>query len=270
MTNKVLINMIGGNFQHDVCSSAGSIPTHIEWVKNIHSSPISIYIDYAIPQNTDKSKLNFAWLQESSTIFSSLHDWVKQNISFLEENFTYIFTHDTRLLHLSNKFKYVICNARPWVTDIGIHSKSKLVSMIASNKNMCYEHTVRQKAIEKFRSKLDLFGRDFHYIDNKITGLKDYAFSVAMENSTYPLGYTEKIADCFATGTIPIYYGCREISNIFNPDGILWLDDNFKLEDLSFDLYYTKMDAIKDNFNRIQSLPTAEDYIYTNYIKPIL
>ena len=81
---------------------------------------------------------------------------------------------------------------------------------------------------------------------------------------------TEKIADCFATGTIPIYYGCKDIGKVFNEDGIIWLDGTFKIEDLSFDLYHSKMDAIKDNFNRIKNLPTAEDYIYSTYIKPIL
>jgi hypothetical protein len=142
--------------------------------------------------------------------------------------------------------------------------------MIASNKSLCDEHAYRQEVVKKYRDQLNLFGLGYNEIDNKLIGLKDYAFSITMENSTYPLGYTEKIADCFATGTIPIYYGCKDIGKVFNEDGIIWLDDNFKIEDLSFDLYYSKMDAIKDKFNRIKNLPTAEDYIYSMHIKSIL
>lgn len=267
---KQKINMIGGGFQHDICSSAENVPEYIEWVKDNHTALISIHIDYAIQNTVDKSKMNFAWIQESSTINVSLIDWVKENINYLEENFELIFTHDTRLLPLSSKIKQVICNAKPWVKDIKIHDKTKLVSMIASSKVMCKEHAFRQEIVHKFKDKLDLYGRGHNQINNKIEGLKNYCFSITMENSTYPLGYTEKIADCFATGTIPIYYGCKEIDTLFNADGIIWLDEDFKIEDLSYDLYYSKMPAIKDNFNRIKNWPTAEDFLYLNYIKPLL
>ena len=266
---KQKINMVGGGFQHEICSSAGSVPQHIEWVKTSYTASVSIHIDYAIKQPVDKSKRNFAWIQESSTINVLLLEWVKQNIPYLEDNFELIFTHDTRLLPLSSKMRHVICNARPWVQDIGVHGKTKLVSMIASNKVMCYEHVIRQEVVSMFKNQVDLFGRGYNEISDKIIGLKEYCFSITMENSTYPVGYTEKIADCFATGTIPIYYGCKEVNTLFNPEGILWLDQGFKVEDLSFDLYYSKMPAIQDNFNRIKNWPVAEDYIYSKYIEPL-
>jgi hypothetical protein len=264
---KQQINMVGGGFQHDVCSSAGSVPEYIEWVKDTHDALISIHIDYGVQQPVDKTKLNFAWIQESSTINVSLQDWIKNNVTYLEENFELVFVHDTRLLPLSNKFKHVICNARSWVKDIGIHPKTKLVSMIASNKVMCYEHMLRQQVVNVFRDKVDLYGRGHNEIPDKIYGLKDYCFSITMENHTYPLAYSEKLSDCFATGTIPIYYGCEEVNTLFNPEGILWLYQDFKIEDLSFDLYYSKIKAIEDNFNLIKSWPIAEDYLYYTYIK---
>jgi isopentenyl phosphate kinase len=45
------------------------------------------------------------------------------------------------------------------------------------------------------------------------------------ENSIYPKYYTEKITDCFATGTIPIYYGDRSIGEDFDMNGIIFMDD---------------------------------------------
>lgn len=269
MNYKQKINMIGGGFQHDICSSAGSVPLHIEWVKNNHIAPISIHIDHGIQQPIDKTKLNFAWIQESSTINTSLHTWIKNNIKYLEDQYELIFSHDTRLVEISPKIQHVICNSKPWVTDIGIHKKTKLLSMIASNKILCEEHVLRQQVVETYKHKLDLYGKGYNEITDKILGLKEYCFSITMENSTYPIGYTEKIADCFATGTIPIYYGCREIDTIFNPDGIIWLHDDFNIDELSFDLYHSKLDAIRDNFNLIKNWPTAEDYIYLHYIKPL-
>jgi hypothetical protein len=69
------------------------------------------------------------------------------------------------------------------------------------------------------------------------------------------------------TGTIPIYYGMPNIGDFFNKDGIIILNDDFKIEDLTFDLYKTKINAVIDNFERAKKLLVAEDYIYLNYIK---
>ena len=76
-------------------------------------------------------------------------------------------------------------------------------------------------------------------------------FSIAVENAVYDTYFTEKLTDCFATGTIPVFYGSKKvIKKYFNPDGVIFLDDNFDISTLTEDLYYSKMDAIKDNFER--------------------
>lgn len=265
---KQKINMVGGPIQHDICSSAGHTPKLVEWVKGNHNAPISIHIDNGImgvPVN--KTKRNFAWVLESKTISPLIYKWCADNLEYLTDNFDLIFTHDKELTLLSDKIKLVICNAKPWVNDVGIHPKSKLISMIASTKIMCDEHKYRQEVIQKYRDMLDLFGRGFNNITNKEIGLKDYFFSIAMENGTYPMMYTEKISDCFATGTIPIYYGTDLIGDVFNIDGIIMLDDNFDIKKLTPELYYSKMDAIKDNYERVINMLIVEDYIYENYIK---
>jgi hypothetical protein len=138
--------------------------------------------------------------------------------------------------------------------------------MSASNKRMCIEHIYRQKVIKKFSSKCDHFGVGFNEIKNKEDGLKDYCFSFALENATYPNMFTEKITDCFMTGTIPIYYGIKNISDYFNPDGIITLTDDFKIEDLSFDLYVSKLDAVRENLRLSMDLLLAEDYICKNFL----
>ena len=82
-----------------------------------------------------------------------------------------------------------------------------------------------------------------------------------MENHTYPIAYSEKLTDCFATGTIPIYYGSELIGDVFNSDGIIILNNDFNNEDLTSELYYSKMNAIKDNYDRAVNMPIAEDYL---------
>ena len=89
-------------------------------------------------------------------------------------------------------------------------------------------------------------------------------FSIAMENCEVPGYFTEKVLDCFATGTIPIYLGDPTIGEHFNMDGVIWLSDEF---DVSDEIYYSKIDAVKDNLERVQEMEVLEDYIWKHHLK---
>jgi len=265
MNNKLKINMIGGGFQH-LQSTNGLEPLYVEWVKNHYTAPISMYIDSAVTLQTNPATQNYGWLCESKTIISYPYDWCKQNIDRLKNNFIKVFTHDAELAAMSDIFVLTQCSGKSFLPHGEIYTKNKLVSMIAANKRMCAEHIYRQEIIKKFSSQCDHFGRGFNEIINKEEGLKDYCFSFALENATYPNMFTEKITDCFMTGTIPIYYGIKNISDYFNPDGIITLTDDFKIEDLSFDLYVSKLDAVKENLKLSMDLLLSEDYICKNFL----
>ena len=88
-------------------------------------------------------------------------------------------------------------------------------------------------------------------------------FSVAIENNNEY--FSEKLLDCFLTGTIPIYYGTPSVGKWFNTDGMIILEDGFDIESLTEDLYNDKMDAIKDNFERALKMEVLEDFIWENY-----
>jgi len=259
------INLIGGGFQHTV-STNGLDPKYIEWVKNKYESDISIYVDESILEWTNNSTKNYGWLCESKTIIPGIYNWAKENIEILNNKFIKVFTHDKELSEISDVFQLTQCSVKSFFKYGEIYPKTKLVSMIASNKTMCPEHIFRQSIIKKFSSKCDHFGRGYNQIENKEDGLKDYCFSIVMENAAYPNMITEKITDCFMTGTIPIYYGIKNIGDFFNIDGIILLDDNFKIEDLNFELYQSKIESVKDNLNITKEMLVAEDYIYVNYI----
>ena len=128
---------------------------------------------------------------------------------------------------------------------------------------------ITEVSIDEGQNKVDVFGRGYKIVEKKEEGLNDYMFSVAIENHKYDTYFTEKIMDCFATGTIPIYYGTDKISEFFNPDGIIRFED-FNINDLSEELYHSKMDAIKDNFNRVKQFEIPEDIIYKKYLEKII
>ena len=178
-----------------------------------------------------------------------------------------IFSCDESVCEKYEGVSYGITNAAPWVVDRQIYKKTKLVSMIASNKRMCEGHAKRLQFVDKFRDKLDFYGRGFNEISCKEDGLRDYMFSVGIENAVYDTYFTEKLTDCFACGTIPIFYGCKGVTEYFNEDGIIFLDDDFDLSTLTKDLYYSKIEAVKDNFERANNFPVAEDYLFETYFK---
>jgi hypothetical protein len=263
--SKIKINMIGGGFQH-LISTNGIEPKYMEWVKGSHTAPISIYIDNALAAQKNPHTKNYGWLCESRTIIGNIYNWCANNIDYLKSNFISVFTHDAQLASMSDIFVLTQCSAKSFLTHGEIYTKSKLVSMIASNKRMCNEHLYRQEVIKKYSNQCDHFGRGFNEIKNKEDGLKDYCFSFALENATYSNMFTEKITDCFMTGTIPIYYGIKNIGDYFNPDGIITLTDDFKIENLSFDLYNSKLSAVEENLKLSMDLLLAEDYICKNFI----
>ena len=90
-------------------------------------------------------------------------------------------------------------------------------------------------------------------------------FSVAIENTLYKGYFTEKVLDCFATGTVPVYLGAEDISSYFDASGIIPLT-NSCVDDLCPDLYYSMLPAIKSNLDKVKSLPIPEDYIWLNYL----
>tara|TARA_Y100001972_G_scaffold100305_1_gene124668 strand:- start:6002 stop:6820 length:819 start_codon:yes stop_codon:yes gene_type:complete len=265
---KKKINLVGDTFTHLTngnkgYSVHGKESKYIEWVKDGADS--TFYIDNTINHGIqdDRNGLKYLWLLESKFIKPGLVESILQNRKIVEDTYEIIFTHDQRLLALGDKYKWVPAQGF-WIKNPKICKKSKMISMISSNKNMCEGHRLRLDWVDRIGDQVDLYGRGFNEIANKEDGLCDYMFSIAIENGQYETYFTEKLLDCFVTGTIPVYLGAPDIGNHFNKDGIIDLTDEF---DVSEEIYYNKMDAIKDNLERAKKMEVLEDFIYENYLK---
>jgi hypothetical protein len=168
----------------------------------------------------------------------------------LARRFSIIFTHDVRLLELGEPFEelpFGTCWLGPLADGQTNFSKSRLVSMIgAPHPEAKGGHGLRNQVIErlKIRGDVDQFGKGIRWIDSKLEGLADYAFSIAMENASRDYYFTEKIIDCFMTDTVPIYWGCPGISRYFDPDGILHFETMEQLEVILDNLSWEKYTAM--------------------------
>lgn len=49
----------------------------------------------------------------------------------------------------------------------------------------------------------------------------NHKFSIACENTSHPGYHTEKLAEAFAAGTVPVYWGDPDIEKIFNPKAFI-------------------------------------------------
>ena len=82
--------------------------------------------------------------------------------------------------------------------------------MIASTKRETPAHDIRHDIADAVESSLDLFGRGRTIeLPFKIGGLRDYRFSVTVENAFVDYYFTEKLIDCFLTGTVPMTWARR-------------------------------------------------------------
>jgi len=269
-------NLIGTNFTHTSgfhtgkCGTHGKVPKSIRWSRS-YESDVSFYLDTNIYQMLDDRNdlRKFGWVLESASIRPEVLWHLKNNYQHYFEYYEAIFTHNRELLDLDDRFKFTICNGT-WIHDIAIHNKTKLVSAVSSGKVMCDGHSWRNAFIEKHRGSFELYGNAYRHVQHKEEALNDYMFSVAIENTSYATYFTEKILDCFATGTIPIYRGAPDIADYFNADGIIVIDDEFSFDGLSAELYYSKQGAIEDNFQRMKNYHCAEDWIYRQYKKELL
>jgi hypothetical protein len=268
LVDSTFSHLTGGKMPEDNkgYSIHAKVSKYIEWVRDSSGEGI-FYTDMRIPEafgdNTDQPK--YAWILESESINSGLIPWFENNLDKCLEKFDMIFTYKTEYLKISPKFKWCPTGGY-WIKDAKIYPKSKMISMIASTKNFCEAHQNRLKWVEALKDQVDLYGDGIKWIDYKEEGLCDYMFSVAIENAVVEGFFTEKLLDCFATGTIPIYLGAPNIGEFFNKDGILDLAEEFYISD---ELYYSKMDAIKENLEKAKQYEVLEDFIYLNYLKTI-
>jgi len=272
---KQTFNIIDNVFAHDKYAVAGQDASSISWDRTLANKSIPTFYSHDMIPNinhniTDK-EISYGLLFESRAIAPRAYQTAEAFMS----KFNLVFTHSSKLLAEYNNARW-IPGGGIWIGgtygkgEIKIGQKDKLCSMVTSNKTMCPLHNFRLAIADELSSnaKVDIFRNNWVPINET---LERYMFSIVVENFQDDLYFTEKILNCFATGTVPIYLGSKKIGDKFNLDGILTFNNidelNQHLSTISEDLYNQKKEAINDNFLRCLEYKTIEDYIYVNYFK---
>jgi hypothetical protein len=137
-----------------------------------------------------------------------------------------------------------------------VSRKRFAVSFLTSSKRMFPGQILRQEIYENLPEKigeLDVWKhRSPPVISDKRTVLEPYMFTVIPENTQHNGYYSEKVVDSFVARTFPLYWGCPNLAEYFNPDGFMTFSDYGdligKLESLSPEFYQSRKSAIEENF----------------------
>ena len=164
--------------------------------------------------------------------------------------------------------------ANTWIqsTDQGMHPKTKQVSIVASSKTALIGHQLRHEVINSLGEKhgVHALGRGYRPFDNKADGLRDYRFSIVIENIIEPFFITEKLIDAFLTGTVPIYWGSPIATQLFDARGMFVFSTIQDLDDIltrATEAEYEKMlPYIRENLARAKNFQFIEQFLDRYYL----
>jgi hypothetical protein len=169
------------------------------------------------------------WAVMQEPYITGLYDWLIEG----HEPYARVYTHDAP----SGAPKYVPSQpAMPWEVGLTydeliaaeVPHKTAGVSWIASNLTFLPGHRLRTALRHALQTPqappVDLFGRGIRWLPRKWDALAPYRYSLAIENSSGPHLWTEKIADCFLSWTVPLYYGCTNLENYFPEESFIRVD----------------------------------------------
>tara|TARA_B100000287_G_scaffold433895_1_gene496797 strand:+ start:108 stop:998 length:891 start_codon:yes stop_codon:yes gene_type:complete len=280
----VTINLIDASFGHletpdgfySMAGHPNSIkkPTHVQYVRGYRDwEGITIFTDSLItPENVNSvnSAIKIGWLIERiGNIPQEFYDSV--------EGLDLIMTNDKSIIEKYPDKARFIPFGGGWIKKENQSTekpKSRLVSMIYSSKKQELGHMLRHDIANNIPG-LDLFGNGSPTpIEYKEIGLTDFMFTIVIENIRTNDYFTEKLIDPFLTGTIPIYWGCPNIGEYFNTDGMIILKNTPPLYDvekiikhLSVEKYKDMTDAMLDNFVTAKNYEIPEEWYYKNIIQ---
>ncbi|MEP0156580.1 hypothetical protein [Pseudophaeobacter sp.] len=103
-------------------------------------------------------------------------------------------------------------------------AKTKELSLIASAKNDHPGHKLRHQIVAYLQAQMpeaEILGRGYKAFEHKSEGLAPYRYSVVIENVREQNCFTEKLIDAILCETVPLYWGCPNISDFFEGEGII-------------------------------------------------
>jgi hypothetical protein len=262
------------------------------------NKPITLFYDY-VPQSIDQLQINpynFIMLHEPNEFFG-MHTWVLNNHQY----FTGILTWNKDILEQCDNaiLFHHSCNhlELEYINSFKFKNKDFEVSFLSGTKDLVEGHKLRQ-SVYNLKDQINIPKKWFKVLDDfdqksfELTGIgrptdaKSQAkgkqilynssmFNIAIENIKTNNWFTEKLSDAFNTKTIPIYWGCENISDFgYDERGIIRFGSLEELiyivNNLTKEKYHSLTPFVEYNYNVAKNelnLKTKLEYFFQELIK---
>lgn len=260
-------------------------PKYFLWDRYNYALKSHFYTDAFAFTQLGKPDKKFCMLVESTAVIPQVCKQVLQKKNYMENEYNLVFTHNEEILNTLSNARYVPFSGSPVygrndssaISPENYMNKDKDISIIASRKAWLKMHVVRQDTARKCKriGLADTFGEfagGGEWVPIELP-FKHYRYSIVIENDITSYYFTEKIANCFISQTIPIYLGASHITDFFNPDGIIQISlqdlDNLEavLKQCTPQEYERRLPAVLDNFQRVQEFMDLNAWMYERYLK---
>lgn len=228
--------------------------------KNINYN-IDIYVDNVNYEENENKKILI--MIEPCTYLTNVYDFVIENFN----KFDIILTHNKNILKFCPNACKVLFGTT-WVNKNLNVDKLNKISFLIGGKNFLPGHQLRHLIYENqlkikdnylnifisknYPIKNNLFNNSFLNND-KNELFKNFRYHLCIENCDDENYFSEKLIDCFQTMTVPIYWGCKNISKYFFVKGMILLND---------------CKNIDETIKKINSINLEKFYIYNiKYIR---
>tara|TARA_Y100001972_G_scaffold34098_1_gene42330 strand:+ start:987 stop:1928 length:942 start_codon:yes stop_codon:yes gene_type:complete len=281
----------------------GKLPNCFELTTG-HDYDYLIVINHSNEMYSSPKEKNIAVTMEPTWSINSLKDLGKycghvitcdQKIQGenVHHTFSFLFTHDSRNnIHTNNLCgqtvdEYLENNCFPENIDSPDYDK-KMSFIVAnhgalagSSQPISSNYYIRENLLLKILNSdlnVDIYGKGWSINDSrykgapplKKTALKNYKYSICMENSCEDLYISEKFFDCILNNCIPIYYGCKNINEAYNPHSFIVFDPTSKnvidnLKNIMNEPISWRLEAVRkaknDYYDRHNLLKYLENFI---------
>ena len=226
--------------------------------------PVSFFYDYFPKvEELQKNPYNIILIHEPNEFFG-MHDAVIRN----SECFSAILTWNKKVLDLCNNAYPFTCNYQQdsleYYKIFENKEKTFEVSFLSGIKSLSQGHKFRKslvslkdqitipkkwfEVLEDFDTQNNVrpgygeYSKDLSHLPSylkknpqvygKRICFEDPMFHVCVENVKHDNWYTEKIGEAFCTKTVPIYWGCPNIGEYYDPRGIITFETKEELLDI--------------------------------------
>jgi len=232
-------------------------------LKDITHIDFSLFYDYQ-PNQTELqlSPINIFIANEPNEYFGN-HTFAVKNY----EAFSFILTWSNLILNNTPNSILSLYGESWWRDEsydyIPIDKEFK-VSFLRGNLLKLQGHVYRFELFDRqneiktpiqFWDSIGQRGGDFkEWRADKVNSFRPYQYAMCIENTSRENYFSEKITDCILNKTIPIYYGCSNIGDFYNKEGILQVknaDEMVKvINELTPEYYDSLSDIIEENYQR--------------------